>query len=72
MFRSSRWPSTMLQKVSEQVAECLRLAAEAEASADTASDLKSKADYQRSADAWRTLAYGYEFQGALERFVFVQ
>jgi PAS domain S-box-containing protein len=59
----------MLQKVSEQVAECLRLAAEAEASADTASDLKSKADYQRSADAWRTLAYGYEFQGALERFV---
>jgi hypothetical protein len=59
----------MLHKVSEQVAECLRLAAEAEACADIANDLKSKAGYQQSADAWRTLAYGYEFQEALQRFI---
>jgi PAS domain S-box-containing protein len=59
----------VLQKASEQVGECLRRAAEAERCADIATDPKSKADYQRSADVWRTLAYGYEFQGALERFI---
>ena len=55
----------MLQKVSEQVAECLRRAAEAEACAERTNDAKNKIDYQRMADTWRTLARSYEFQGSL-------
>jgi PAS domain S-box-containing protein len=67
--RSLAGPSAVLQKASEQVVECLRRAAESEACADIANDPNSKADYQKSADAWRTLAYGYEFQEALSRFI---
>jgi len=59
----------VLQKVSEQVAECLRRAAEAEACAERTNDAKNKIDYQRMADTWRTLARSYEFQGSLGRFV---
>ena len=59
----------MLQKVSEQVAECLRQAAEADARAEVTDDGKNKTDYQRIADTWRTLARSYEFQGSLGRFV---
>ena len=59
----------MLQKVSEQVAECLRRAAEADARAEVTDDGKNKTDYQRIADTWRTLARSYEFQGSLGRFV---
>jgi two-component sensor histidine kinase len=59
----------VLQKVSEQVAECLRQAAEADARAEVTDDGKNKTDYQRIADTWRTLARSYEFQGSLGRFV---
>ena len=55
----------MLQKVSEQVAECLRRAAEADARAEAAND----SEYRRLADGWRTLARSYEFQGSLGRFI---
>jgi K+-sensing histidine kinase KdpD len=59
----------VLQKVSEQIAECLRLAAEAEARAEATNDVKSKAEYQRIARNWRVLARSYEFQGSLGRFI---
>ena len=55
----------MLQRVSEQVAECLRRAAEADARAEDTND----SEYRRLADGWRTLARSYEFQGSLGRFV---
>jgi K+-sensing histidine kinase KdpD len=59
----------VLQKVSEQVAECLRRAAEAEARAEATNDVKSKTEYQRIARNWRVLARSYEFQGSLGRFI---
>jgi hypothetical protein len=59
----------VLQKVSEQVAECLRRAAEADARAEVSADAKNKTDYQLIADAWRTLARSHEFQRSLGRFV---
>jgi hypothetical protein len=59
----------VLQKVSEQIAECLRRAAEAEARAEATNDVKSKAEYQRIARNWRVLARSYEFQGSLGRFI---
>lgn len=59
----------MLQRASEEVAECLRRAAEAEARAEATNDANNKADYRRIADTWRTLARSYEFQGSLGRFI---
>ena len=55
----------VLQKVSEQVAECLRRAADADVRAEATND----SEYRRLADGWRTLARSYEFQGSLARFV---
>jgi two-component sensor histidine kinase len=59
----------VLQRASEDVAECLRRAAEAEARAEATNDAKNKAEYQRIAYTWRTLARSYEFQGSLGRFI---
>jgi two-component sensor histidine kinase len=59
----------VLQKASKEVAECLRRAAEAEDRAGATNDAKDKAEYQRIADTWRTLARSYEFQGSLGRFI---
>src|SRR5262249_37423290 len=59
----------MLQQTSEDVAECLRRAAEAEACAEATNNAKFKAEYQRIAQTWRTLARGYEFEGSLGRFI---
>jgi len=59
----------VLQKASEQVAECLRRAAEADARAEVTADAKNKLEYQRMASSWRTLARSYEFQGSLGRFI---
>lgn len=59
----------VLQRASEEVAECLRRATEAEARAEATNDANNKADYQRIADTWRTLARSYEFQGSLGRFI---
>jgi PAS domain S-box-containing protein len=59
----------VLQKTIEEVAECLRRAAEAEARAEATNDGESKADYLRLADSWRALAYSYEFQGSLGCFI---
>src|SRR5215472_5886915 len=59
----------MLEKASEEVAECLRRAAEAEACADATNNAKFKAEYQQIAQTWRTLARGYEFEGSLGRFI---
>lgn len=59
----------MLQKTSEQVAECLRRAAEAEARAEAASEAEDKDAYRRIAATWRKLARSYEFQGSLTRFI---
>ena len=62
-------PCPMLQQTSEDVAECLRRAAEAEACAEATNNAKFKAEYQRIAQTWRTLARGYEIEGALGRFI---
>jgi hypothetical protein len=62
-------PCAVLQKASEEVAECLRRAAEAEACAEATNNAKFKAEYQRIAQTWRTLARGYEFEGSLGRFI---
>jgi PAS domain S-box-containing protein len=59
----------VLERASEEVAEFLLRAAEAEVCAEVTNDAKSKAEYQRIAQTWRTLAQSYEFQGALGRFV---
>jgi two-component sensor histidine kinase len=59
----------VLQKVSEQITECLRRAAEAEARAEVTIEPKSEAEFRRIADTWRTLARSYEFQGSLGRFI---
>jgi two-component sensor histidine kinase len=59
----------LLQQASEHVADCLRRAAEAKDRAEGTNDLKSKAEYLRIADTWRTLARSYEFQGSLGRFI---
>ncbi len=53
------------RKVSEQIAECLTRAAEADARAEVTQD----AEYRRIADGWRTLARSYELQGSLGRFI---
>jgi two-component sensor histidine kinase len=55
----------LLLKVSEEIVECLKRAAEADARADVTKD----AEYRRMADGWRTLARSYEFQGSLGRFI---
>ena len=52
----------MPHKDSEQVAEHLRQAAEAEARAGRTADADSKAANQRIAEAWRNLASGHESQ----------
>jgi hypothetical protein len=54
---------------SEDVAECLRRAAEAENRAEGTNDPKTKAEFERIAETWRTLARSYEFQGSLGRFI---
>ncbi len=59
----------MLQKANEEVAECLRRAAEAEARAQATNDAESKAGYQQIADSWRYLAVGCELHGSLERSI---
>jgi two-component sensor histidine kinase len=59
----------LLQKTSEEVAECLRRAAEAEDRAEGTKDVKTRAEYLRIAETWRTLARSYEFQGSLGRFI---
>src|SRR5215831_7567863 len=55
-------PCAVLQKASEEVAECLWRGADAKACADDTNDPKGKAEYQRIAESWPTLARGYEFQ----------
>jgi hypothetical protein len=62
-------PCAVLQEASEEVVECLRRAADAGACADDTNDPKGKAEYQRIAESWRTLARSYDFQGAFGRFV---
>ena len=59
----------MLQKASEEIVECLRQAAAAQARADAIDDPKRKADYEGIARTWRKLARSYEFQGSLGRFI---
>ena len=59
----------MLQKTSEEVADCLRHAAEVDACAESTNDAKRKAEYQRIAQSWRILARSFDFQETLGRFI---
>jgi hypothetical protein len=67
-LRLLRRPS-LLQKVHEKVAECLRRAAAAEARVQATADAKAKAEYEQISDTWRSLAASYEFQASLGQFV---
>jgi two-component sensor histidine kinase len=64
-FRS--WERTRCCKGS--VAECLRRATEAEDRAARCADPTLKADYQRMAQSWQTLARSYQFQNSLGHFI---
>jgi hypothetical protein len=57
----------VLQKASEDVAECLRRAAEAENRAEGTKDLNTRAEYLRIAETWRTLARNADLQGCDEQ-----
>ena len=59
----------VLQRASEEVAECLRRAAELDARAEAMGRPENKADYRLLADSWRKLAQRYQFQESLGRFV---
>ena len=59
----------VLQRASEEVAECLRRAAELDARAEAIGRPENKADYRLLADSWRKLAQRYQFQESLGRFV---
>lgn len=59
----------MLQKVGNQIANCLAQAAEAERRATEASDEAIRIDNERLAKTWRTLANSYQFVESLDRFL---
>lgn len=54
----------MPQALSDQVAECLQRAAEAQARANAILDKGARADYARLARSWRALANSHQFQEA--------
>jgi PAS domain S-box-containing protein len=55
----------MLEHTDQDVTDCMTRAAEAEALAESTHDAKRRAEYQRIAETWRTLARGDEFQSPL-------
>jgi len=59
----------MLQKLSENIAECLAHAAKAERRADEATDSTIKREAADMADRWRRLAESYQFVERVNRFL---
>ena len=59
----------MLQKLGDHIANCFERADEADRRGSETSDLETKAESERMANAWRHLARSYEFVESLERFL---
>src|ERR1700741_914532 len=59
----------MLQKLTNEIAFCLRRAAEAEARHEAIADAQHKADYRLIANTWRRLAPSHQLQESLSRYV---
>ena len=58
----------MLQKLSDDIRECYRHAAEARQKAEATSHLPTKAEYQEIERRWLSLARNYEFSEQLAHF----
>ena len=58
----------MLQKLSENIADCVSHAVAAQRRADAAADAASKREYADMADRWRRLAESYQFVERIEGF----
>ena len=58
----------MLQKLSNEIRECYRHAAEARQNAQATTHLPTKAEYQDVERRWLSLARSYEFSEQLARF----
>jgi len=59
----------MLQKLSDNIADCVSHAVEAQRRADAAADLESRREYADMAGKWRRLAESYQFVERIERFL---
>ena len=53
--------AAMLNKLTDNIIECLTHAAEAQARADQATDLADKLEHAKMATRWRRLAESYQF-----------
>jgi len=60
----------MLQKLSDQVSDCLDRAAAARRRADQATDARHRADYLSIEHHWNTLARSLEFADRVDRFLY--
>ena len=58
----------MLLKLSDEISECYRLAAEARQKADAANDPSTKGDFLNLERRWLFLAHSYEFSERLTLF----
>lgn len=65
----TRVGSVMLQKLSDNIAECLARAADAQVRADEASDSATKRENARMAESWRRLAESYQFVERINDFL---
>jgi hypothetical protein len=58
----------MLQKLSEEIRECLRRAEECKQLSETSLTPSAVKDYLQMEERWRSLARSYEFAEMLSRF----
>ena len=58
----------MLQKLTEEIAECYRRASEARERANSAGDQATKQDFVDMEGRWLSLAHSYEFAERLSGF----
>ncbi len=59
----------MLQKLSEEISDCLARGAEARRRAEEATNPRSKTEFLMQARKWNRLARSYEFAESLDRFI---
>jgi len=59
----------MLQKLTDNIAECVSHAVEAQRRADEAADSASKREFADMADRWRRLADSYQFVERINHFL---
>ena len=59
----------MLQKLSDEIGDCLARAAEARRRADAARDPQVQTEYLQQEESWKRLAQCYRFAESLDRFL---